>query len=235
MQGVGDGKEFRFWEPYSPSYMVGVDRFPEPLELTVPRRSASFTASDVTTLPFPDAVFDGVASINTWEHLTDLELALSETRRVVKSGGWFLATFGPLYTAIGGDHLSRIRGGLEHAYNHLLLAREEYADFIEHMTLAGIDVIDGHPRGGRLYVELDLFSHAGWREYHRVFSQSLELELFTVHVDLEAIEFRRRFPDKWAAILDMGHAEEDLLASSITALGRFKASLPGEEVQPEVG
>ena len=226
IQGVGDGKEFRFWEPYSPEYLVGVDLFPEPLETTAAQTGASCTAADVAALPFPPATFDGVASINTWEHIKQPEVVLAETRRIVKSGGWFLATFGPLYKSLGGDHVCDLRGGLEHGYNHLLLDPEVYMDFIEHMTVPGIDIVDGSPRAGFLFVELDLFSHLGWREYYRIFSEYLDLDLFTVHVDPAAIEFRNRFPDKWSAILDKGHSKEDLLASAITVLGRFKQPAP---------
>lgn len=224
MQGAGDGKEFRFWEPYSPAHLVGADLFPTPLKYTPLQTVASFAAADLATLPFLPATFDGAASMNTWEHIKQPEAVLAETQRVVKSGGWLLATFGPLYTAMGGDHLCYIRGGLEHGYNHLLLDPETYSDFIEHMTVIGLDVVDGSasPRAGLLYIQLDLFSHLGWREYRQVFSEYLDLDIFAAHVDPRAIEFRDQFPDKWSAILDKGHAEEDLLVSSITVLGRFK-------------
>ncbi len=133
-----------------------------------------------------------------------------------------MATFGPLYKAVGGDHLGRLRGGLAHAYNHLLLDPDEYANFVDHMTVEGVDVVEGAFTGSRQYIELDLFSHASWGDYLELFRRMLDLEVFTVHVDPESIEFRDRFPGKWAAIIDRGYAEEDLLASSITVVGRFR-------------
>lgn len=118
--------------------------------------------------------------------------------------------------------MGRLRGGLAHAYNHLLLDSEEYLDFIDHMSIDGVEMIDGVSAGARLYIELDLFSHASWRDYFELFSATLDLGIFTVHVNPEAVEFRDRFPEKWAAILRKGHAETDLLASSITVLGFFE-------------
>ena len=42
-------------------------------------------------LPFRDAQFDGVFSINVLEHVTDLEAVLSESARVLEDGGLWLA------------------------------------------------------------------------------------------------------------------------------------------------
>jgi SAM-dependent methyltransferase len=46
-----------------------------------------FVAGSATALPFPDAHFDTAWSINALEHIPNPEQALSEMRRVVKSGG----------------------------------------------------------------------------------------------------------------------------------------------------
>ncbi len=42
-------------------------------------------------LPFRDAQFDGLLSINVLEHVADLEAVLSESARVLKNGGLWLA------------------------------------------------------------------------------------------------------------------------------------------------
>ncbi len=135
-----------------------------------------------------------------------------------------MATFGPLYKTVGGDHLSRLRGGLEHGYNHLILDTGDYQDFVEHMSVPGVDVIDGSPVLGRLYIEQDLFSHWGWRDYHSLFDEVLDVQVFTCHVDPEAVEFRDRFRAKWSLLLEKGHSEEDLLISTLVVLGQFKAA-----------
>ena len=48
-------------------------------------------AADLTSLPFPDATFDGVVSTNVFDHLGGGKaLALAEAFRVLKPGGRFL-------------------------------------------------------------------------------------------------------------------------------------------------
>ena len=224
IQGVGRQREFRFWAPYSPKRLVGVDLTPEPNNKHTSAVETACVAADLAELPFAGDTFDGVASINTWEHVQRPEATLAEARRVARSGGWLLATFGPLYGTFGGDHFSDLRGGLEHGYNHLLLDSNAYSEFVDHMTIPGIDVVDGSPKDGRLYIDLDLFSHLGWRDYHRMFSEVLHLDLFTTHLDPESVKFRDQFPKKWSALLEKGYAEEDLLVSTVVVLGRFKST-----------
>lgn len=225
IQGVGRGGEFRFWAPYSPKRLVGIDLMPEPPggEHTS-TGGTTCVAGDLAALPFAGDTFDGVASVNTWEHVQRPQETLAEASRISRKGGWLLATFGPLYTALGGDHFSDLRGGLEHAYNHLLLDTNAYGEFVEHMTVPGIDLVDGSPRDGRLYIDLDLFSHLGWRDYRRMFSEALDLDVFTAHLNPKAIQFRDQFPEKWSALLGKGYAEEDLLVSTVVVLGRFKSA-----------
>ncbi len=224
IQGVGRGGEFRFWAPYSPKRLVGVDLTPEPSEERTSTGEPTCVAADLAALPFAGDTFDGVASVNTWEHVQRPQETLAEASRISRKGGWLLATFGPLYKALGGDHFSDIRGGLEHAYNHLLLDSNAYREFVDHMTVPGIDLVDGSPKDGRLYIDLDLFSHLGWRDYRRMFSEALHLDLFTAHLDPKAIQFRDQFPEKWSALLEKGYTEEDLLVSTVVVLGRFKSA-----------
>jgi SAM-dependent methyltransferase len=51
------------------------------------RPNTEFVRVEGTTLPFPDASFDTVISLETLEHVADPGLFLSELRRVVKPGG----------------------------------------------------------------------------------------------------------------------------------------------------
>ncbi len=90
------------------------------------------------------------------------------------------------------------------------------------MTIDGVDRIAGESKLGLMYIELDLFSHRTWRDYLAAFSSLLSLKVFRVHVDPEALEYRRSFPAKWRQLLQMGHAEEDLLPSSISVVGVFR-------------
>ena len=46
-----------------------------------------FQLGDATKLPFPDATFDAVVSIQVYEYVTDLYAALAEVNRVLRPGG----------------------------------------------------------------------------------------------------------------------------------------------------
>ncbi|MDQ3816836.1 MAG: hypothetical protein M3362_03970, partial [Acidobacteriota bacterium] len=129
---------------------------------------------------------------------------------------------GPLYQAIGGDHFSRLRGGLRHGYNHLLLDKEEYDDFVRAMTVPGLDVINGEAQEGLAYIDLDLFSHKTFAEYEAAFKRHLNLKYLRGYIDPEGAKFRQTYPEVWRELLARGYAERDLLISSIVVIGERK-------------
>ena len=49
--------------------------------------NARFEVGSIYELPFPDASFDAASAINTLEHIGDPLRAMSEMRRVLKTGG----------------------------------------------------------------------------------------------------------------------------------------------------
>lgn len=56
-------------------------------------------------LPLESETFDAVFSTNVFEHVMDPEAALREIARVLKPGGSFVSTFGPLFYSPLGYHL----------------------------------------------------------------------------------------------------------------------------------
>jgi Methylase involved in ubiquinone/menaquinone biosynthesis len=48
---------------------------------------ADFLVEDNQPWPFPDSTFDSIVSFQTFEHIRDIKLVLSEINRVVKPGG----------------------------------------------------------------------------------------------------------------------------------------------------
>lgn len=216
LQGVGDAKELVFWRHYHPASVIGADfalpSAPPPQGLGFP---TSFMAADLSRLPLPDAFVDGVASVNVYEHLKDVDAVLDDTVRVLRPGGWFLASFGPLYRAPGGDHISFLRGGLRHAYAHLLLGPAEYARFLERMLIPGVDSAPDR----RHFAELDLFSRLRLEDYHRALSARFDLLRFRGHIDPVGLAFRAAYPDAWRDLLARGHRELDLLVSTAVAMG----------------
>ena len=51
-----------------------------------------FVRGDATRLPFPDATFDAVMLCDVLEHIPDDRAAAAEARRVVKPGGYLIAS-----------------------------------------------------------------------------------------------------------------------------------------------
>ncbi len=79
LQGFGSGEEARFWTPFSPNAIVGLDLMPEPEDEA--GSSVAAVAGDMRHTPFADSSFDVLASINTSEHVSDMEIALQESAR----------------------------------------------------------------------------------------------------------------------------------------------------------
>lgn len=216
LQGTGSGAETRFWEPYEPRLLVGVDLFLEP------GAPCPLVTSDLRALPFADAAFDGAGSINVLEHVVDVDAAMAESVRVLTPGAWFLASFGPLYYALGGDHLSFLRGGLRNGFNHVLLEADRYRTFVDAMTVPGVDVVDGEPRAGLAYIRSGLFSRLCFDDYRRIFDRWLEVQHLRGLVDLRALRFRAEHPELWRRMLDAGIVEHDLLISTVQVIGRVR-------------
>jgi SAM-dependent methyltransferase len=81
----------------------------------------------------PDGYFDAVISINVFEHIHALHVALNEINRVLRPGGHLGVLFGPLWSSAQGHHLwakvgedvvsfwnPKLRNPLDD-YSHLLL------------------------------------------------------------------------------------------------------------------
>lgn len=60
---------------------------------------------DARFLGFKDNEFDYIFSCNSFEHIYELEIALSEMYRVLKKGGILYSNFGPIWSAPDGHHL----------------------------------------------------------------------------------------------------------------------------------
>lgn len=70
---------------------VGLDMSPDQLAaargLCAELPGAELVEGDATALPFEDAGFDGLASIQTLDYIPDIDRALAEARRVLRPGG----------------------------------------------------------------------------------------------------------------------------------------------------
>jgi SAM-dependent methyltransferase len=54
------------------------------------KHKMEYAASKSENIPFPDGHFDIVASLNSLDHVDDLDATIREVKRVIKRGGFFL-------------------------------------------------------------------------------------------------------------------------------------------------
>lgn len=67
--------------------------------------NAFFCRSDIRQTDFADNSFDRVVSYAVFEHVRGIEEALAEIHRVLKPGGEFVTSFGPVWSCMWGHHL----------------------------------------------------------------------------------------------------------------------------------
>lgn len=118
---------------FSPRQAVG-------LNLGAVERSISPTVrldkGDIRATRYADATFDVILSTSAFEHISGLDRAMAEMRRILKPGGYLFSHFGPIWSCSYGHHLW-LRDGVR-LYNywnvilppfcHLLESREEIED-----------------------------------------------------------------------------------------------------------
>ena len=128
--------------------MVGMDYEPRCIvRLAAQDPTLKLYVGDVNSLPDPDASFDGVAAFGTLSNLEDPRRALAEFRRVLKPGGWLIAS-------VTNDSLLR---RLLTAVQHFRLKQRRFAmvaytrrEWTEMVTAAGLEVVETTPIVTRL-------------------------------------------------------------------------------------
>ncbi|MPY69617.1 MAG: methyltransferase domain-containing protein [Alphaproteobacteria bacterium] len=206
VQGTGTGWDAASWAAMRPRRLIATDLFAFDgswEEIARHCRDAYGVTVEFRAAPLEDHGFladgsvDLCASDAVLEHCTDLAAVLAESRRVLRPGGTLYATYGPIWFAPGGDHFSG-RDGLASAYNHVALAADAYRRCFE----AARKPVENFQSGGR-YVELGLFSKLTTREYLAAYAAAgLARDRLILEISPDALAFRRRWPDRFRAILD---------------------------------
>jgi len=205
VQGTGTGWDVISWAVLRPRRIVATDLYPfdeswaaiadhcrKRFGVDVEFRQAPL--EDHAFLP--DSSVDLCGSDAVFEHCRDLAAVLRETRRVLKRGGTLYTAYGPMWFCASGDHYSG-RGGIEHVFNHVLLEPASYRRYFD----AQINAVEDFQSGGR-YVELDLFSKLTTSEYLAKFSEAgFRVDSLIVEVSSDALRFKRRFPERFAALV----------------------------------
>jgi len=162
----------------------------------------------------PDASVDVVGSDAVFEHLRDLPGVLAEFRRVLRPGGGLYATFGPLWYGWGGDHVSGY-DRLEAGFNHLVLGRDEWLQYVDAMGATGHSEHDG-----RTWIEHDLFSRLRPTEYLSHLSASgFSCSFVSAIIDPRAVQALQSSSALRDALL-RDHPIRDLLVCGMTIIAR---------------
>jgi SAM-dependent methyltransferase len=81
-----------------------------------------FQQMDAAAIAFPDNTFDIAYTFDAFEHFANPEAVLREASRVLKPGGVFYASFGPLYNSPHGAHQFL---SIDVPYCHMLFREED--------------------------------------------------------------------------------------------------------------
>jgi ubiquinone/menaquinone biosynthesis C-methylase UbiE len=221
IQGTGTGWDVISWARLKPKKIIATDLFEfkdsweqvsdychNSLGVEVefrqcPLENHSFLADESVNLCASDAVF---------EHCQDLKSVLQESYRVLKHKGSLYASYGPLWFSAGGDHFSG-RGGLENAFNHLILDSDQYKLYFNSFLKQDEDF----QSGGR-YVELELFSYLTSKEYFELFKQAgFSVNSLIIEINPKSLEFKDKFSQlfqRMAKKYDYKCTEDDFLISA---------------------
>ena len=88
-----------------------------------PRPPYQFSRMDAQQLGIKSSSIDVVFSINAFEHIPDVELALREVHRALKPKGYAFISFIPCYHSDVGSHMAQL---IPEPWAHLKYSEEEY-------------------------------------------------------------------------------------------------------------
>jgi ubiquinone/menaquinone biosynthesis C-methylase UbiE len=219
VQGAGTGWEVAAWATLKPKRIIAVDLFDfnESWQEIITyvhdlfQVPVEFHQAPLENLSFiPDGSIDLCVSSTVFEHCKNLPDVLKESRRILKPDGCLYAFYGQLWYSAGGDHFSG-RGGLENAFNHVLLPPDEYLAYFQEF----LGTTEDFQAGGR-YVELDLFSKLTTDQYYECFVNSgLTVHDLMIEINPKAIAFKKKYPEKYQVLCARNQhvSEHDLMIS----------------------
>ena len=220
VQGTGTGWDVISWARLRPKKILATDLFEFKdswSEITHYCKKLLNVEIEFYKSPLEDHSFikdesiDLCASDAVFEHCQDLKSVVKESFRVLKPGGSLYASYGPLWFCAGGDHFSG-RGGLQNAFNHLLLDSEQYMKYF----LSFLQNNEDFQSGGR-YVELDLFSHLSTQEYCNIFQEEgFQIKDLILQLDPNSLAFKTEFFDNFRELCNKhtNKYEDDFLISA---------------------
>jgi len=164
---------------------------------------------------FEDEEFDVIGSDAVLEHVTNFPAVVSEFVRLLRPGGFFYATFGPLWPCWQGDHYSGW-DELSNGYNHLVMDQSSYQQYL------GSEKREDHPEleEGRMWSKYGLFSYLRAIDYVQTLSDGgLQAQFTGVLIEPRGARCLRQFKGLREKLLAV-HKELDLVIAGMTVIYR---------------
>lgn len=172
--GCGTGRDMGSWLSFRPARVVGLDylnyrsaweRAADHFRRHFPQSSVEFHQGNARDLEmFADGEFDLIGSDAVFEHIADVPAVALELTRILRPGGLFYATFGPLWYCWHGDHYSGW-DALSSGYNHLVLDTPCYERYLAQAPAESLE------ESSRMWHEHGLFSRLRPHDYVSILEQ----------------------------------------------------------------
>jgi SAM-dependent methyltransferase len=226
--GCGTGKDVPSWLVHEPKRVVGLDYFAYPDDWSKLKAKHAgqrgldlqFFKQDEGEKVLEPESFDILASDAVLEHLRDAKTYLPNIMKLLKPGGMFYSTFGPVWYGPSGDHLSGY-DSLRNIYAHLEKDPDDYKKYVDAYRPPGqINRVEDDPR---LWVEHDLFSRLAVDQYTDILLNdcALDAKFIVYTVEPRVAAFKKQYPEVYERVkAKTGKTSEDLDLENISFIGQ---------------
>ncbi|MFH1645432.1 MAG: methyltransferase domain-containing protein [Candidatus Omnitrophota bacterium] len=195
--GIGYGRNLFQLAAFRPKLIVAFDLYEYPDEWEYLSREIKKTyGTEVTFLKggfdvLPNKYeksFDFILSDAVLEHIKDLKEFSNNSARFLREGGFFYASFGPLWFGPFGDHIA---WGQERMFDHILLPESEYQDNFKER----FGEFPNDSTNGGFLVAKKLFSYLSIHKYFDILKASgFRKKLSFVNISSDALSFFKKNP-----------------------------------------
>jgi 2-polyprenyl-3-methyl-5-hydroxy-6-metoxy-1,4-benzoquinol methylase len=192
---------------------IGLD-IDETFAMETDTARARLAYMNAESLSFNANEFDAIVTMSTFEHIGDLDKALSEFHRVLKPQGCALITFEPIWTCSYGHHLHHLGEifKLVPDWAHLLWSKKEMIEYLN--TCWPLNASLGVLEAAEWIYEDSALNRKGIREIKQIlFNCKMHVEWITTMPD-EA----RNEEQLTAAVEKTGLSRDELMAKGLSVL-----------------
>ena len=176
--GCGNAYDYHLWFKFKPKKIVGIDvmNYKKSWDTVLNykknkniKTDLEFYKDDFVNFNYEEK-FDFIVSDAVFEHCRDFDSVIKKCSEYLNKDGIMYASYGgPMWLTYGGDHFSG-RDNINSGYNHLLMEKIEYRDYVKR-NIGSFDYELNEGGGGGILVENDLFSKLSANEYFNTFKK----------------------------------------------------------------